>query len=294
MLKLASTIQQRREKTELVLANIYNLPPIPKAMTEAMELLENSSASISTLTSVISRDQGLVTKILTIANSPLYGLQRKVTSIDFAVMVLGFTELKNIISVLSMAESFKNKTDKYLDQKEFWLHSYLTGSAAKRLSEDLDFPNSGEAFVAGFLHDMGITVMHKYFHTHFIEIHKLVSESNVGFLEAEYEVLGMNHQEIGHFLAEKWNFPEILCDVILTHHNPNTSSLNKVLSSIVHLADYMTQKLKIGNSYWDEKLELNLSEVEFLRFRDPEELDRFIKGYEELFAYQAKAVRFLN
>jgi len=90
----------------------YAVPPkLFEAMTEAMELLDNSSASISTLTSVISRDQGLVTKILTIANSPLYGLQRKVTSIDFAVMVLGFTELKNIISVLSMAESFKNKTD---------------------------------------------------------------------------------------------------------------------------------------------------------------------------------------
>ena len=294
MLKLASTIQQRREKTELVLANIYNLPPIPKAMTEAMQLLDNSSASISTLTSVISRDQGLVTKILTIANSPLYGLQRKVTSIDFAVMVLGFTELKNIISVLSMAESFKNKTDKYLDQKEFWLHSYLTGCAAKRLAEDLDFPNSGEAFVAGFLHDMGITVIHKFFHTHFIEIHKLVSENNVSFLEAEYEVLGMNHQEIGNFLAEKWNLPEILCDVILTHHSPKSSSLNKVLASIVHLADYMTQKLQIGNSYWDAKLELEIVDAEFLRFRDQEEIDRFIKSYEELFAYQAKAVRFLN
>jgi HD-like signal output (HDOD) protein len=294
MLKLASKIQQKREKTELVLTNIYNLPPIPKAMTEAMELLDNSSASISALAGVISRDLGLVTKILTIANSPLYGLQRKVTSIDFAVMVLGFTELKNIISVLSMAESFKNKTDKYLNQKEFWLHSYLTGSAAKRLSEDLDFPNSGEAFVAGFLHDMGITVIHKYFHTHFIEIHKLVSEKNISFIEAEDEVLGMNHQEIGNFLAEKWNFPEILCDAILTHHNPNRSTLNKVLSSIVHLADYMTQKLQIGNSYWDSKIEVNLESAEFLRFRDPEELDRFIKSYEELFAFQAKVVRFLN
>lgn len=294
MLKLASTIQQRREKTELVLANIYNLSPIPKAMTEAMELLNNPAASVSVVTSVISKDQGLVTKILTIANSPLYGLQRKVTSIDFAIMVLGFTELKNIISVLSMAESFKNKTDKYLDQKEFWLHSYLTGSAAKRLSEDLDFPNSGEAFVAGFLHDMGITVIHKYFHPHFIEIHKMVAENNIGFIEAEYETLGMNHQEIGNFLAEKWNFPEILCDVILNHHNPDSSSLNKVLASIVHLADYMTQKLQIGNSYWDANLELNLAEAEFLRFRDPEELDRFIRNYEELFSYQAKAARFLN
>jgi HD-like signal output (HDOD) protein len=263
-------------------------------MSEAITLLDNPATSVVSLTGVISKDQGLVTKILAIANSPLFGLQRKVTSIDFAIMVLGFTELKNIISVLSMAESFKNKTDKYLDQKEFWLHSYLTGSAAKRLAEDLDFPNSGEAFVAGFLHDMGISVMHKFFHSHFIEINKLAIETQRGFLDAEYEILGMNHQHIGNFLADKWNFPEILCDAILNHHNPPGSDTINVLTSIIHLADYMTQKLQIGNSYWDADLELNLSEVESLRFRDPDELEQFIKGYEELFNYQAKAVRFLS
>ena len=294
MLELAEEQQQKRDKTELVLSNIYNLPVMPKPLEDALEMLDNTAVNIPSISGIISKDQGLVTKILTIANSPLYGLQRKVTSIDFAIMVLGFNELRNIILVLSLVESFKNKTDKYLDQKEFWLHSYLTGCAAKRISEDLDFPNEGEAFVAGFLHDMGISVIHKYFHSKFIEIYDTAAEKKTGFEEAEFEALGRNHQMIGSYLAERWNFPEILCEAILNHHSPEASTMNKALSSIVHLADYMTKKLQIGSSYWDKDIELNVAEMEILRFRTEEEVINFIQGYEDMFIHQAKSVRYIS
>lgn len=291
---LASIPKQKRDNTELILSNIYNLPVMPKALEEALALMESSGASVPSLSRIISKDQGLVAKILTIANSPLYGLQRKVTSIDFAVMVLGFSELKNILLVLSLVESFKNRSDKYLDQKEFWLHSYLTGCASKRIAEDLDFPNEGEAFVAGFLHDLGISIIHKYFHSKFINIYDLVTNNNLNYNEAELEVLGMNHQQICSRLVEKWSFPEILCEAILNHHNPSDSLLNKVLPTIIHLADFMTNKLKLGNSNWDNNLELNYLEMETLRFRNEEEVNHFIQSYEEMFVYQAKSVRYLN
>ena len=216
-------LQQRKEKTELVLKNIYNLPPLPKVLSEALKLLENKKTSNSELGSLISKDQGVVSKILTIANSPMYGLQRRVTSLDFALLILGFSELKSIISVLSLTEAFKNKTDKYLDQKTFWLHSFLVGSASKRLAEDIGFYNSGEAFIGGFLHDMGISVMHRYLHSSFIQIHDLITVERLSLKEAELEILGMDHQEIGNFLLERWNFPIELCNAILSHHNPSTA-----------------------------------------------------------------------
>ncbi|MHB1687337.1 MAG: HDOD domain-containing protein [Ignavibacteriaceae bacterium] len=286
--------QKKREKTELVLRNIYNLPPIPNAIKEALEILDKPVLNSHSLSNIISKDQGLVTKILTIANSPLYGLQRKVTTVDFAILVLGYSELRNIISVLSIVEAFKNKTDNYLNQKEFWLHSFLTGSAAKRLAEDFDFPNSGEAFIAGFLHDLGFSIIHRFFHADFIEIYKLVTEKEISYQKAELEILGMTHQQIGNYLAEKWNFPETLCEVILFHHNPEESKQDKILASIVHLADFMTEKLVIGNSYWDKNLQLSDSEIGFLRFREQEQIDKFIESYRELFVEQADAVRYLN
>ncbi|HUX60651.1 MAG TPA: HDOD domain-containing protein [Ignavibacteriaceae bacterium] len=294
MMTFTMTVQKKKEKTELVLRNIYNLPPIPDAIKQSLEMLDRPELNSHSLSNIISKDQGLVTKILTIANSPLYGLQRKVTTVEFAILVLGYSELRNIISVLSIVEAFKNKTDAFLNQKEFWLHSFLTGSASKRLAEDFDFPNSGEAFIAGFLHDFGFSIIHRFFHADFIEIYKLVNEKGVSYNDAELEVLGMTHQQIGNYLADKWNFPETLCEAILFHHNPEESKQNKILASIVHLADYMTEKLDIGNSYWDKNLVLSDSELGVLRFREHEQVDKFIESYRELFSEQVDTVRFVN
>jgi HD-like signal output (HDOD) protein len=284
--------QHKKEKTLLVLKNIYNLPPVPRIMSEALKLLDNKKTSNSELSALISKDQGVVTKILTIANSPMYGLQRRVTSIDFALLILGFSELKNIISVLSLTEAFKNKTDKYLDQKSFWLHSFLVGSAAKRLAEDIGFYNSGEAFIGGFLHDMGISIIHRYLHSNFIQIHDLMVNEGLPLKEAELEVLGMDHQEIGNYLLEKWNFPVELCTAILHHHHPSVAGQeDKLIASLIHFADFMTQELKMGDFYWDEKLELDKEALSIMQFNSDDDINKFIEGYQELFNSQIESVR---
>jgi HD-like signal output (HDOD) protein len=172
-------ILEKRERTEKVLTSVVNLPVIPKVMFETIKLLDNKYTTAGELNKVISKDQALLTKILTIANSPLYGLQRKVTTIEYAILVLGYRELKNIISALSVAEAFRNKTDKYLNSKEFMLHSYLTGTACKKLASDIGFNNSGEAFIAGFLHDIGISIIHRYLHSSFINVTELVESKGM-------------------------------------------------------------------------------------------------------------------
>lgn len=294
MVTLATDLQKRMEKTKMVLNNINNLPTTPRILQEALDLLNNPMSNNHNLAKSISKDQGLVAKILMIANSPLLGLQRKVTTIEYAILVLGYNEIKNIVSVLSVIESFKNKTDKYLSQKEFWVHSFLTGATSRRLAEDFDFPNEGEAFIAGFLHDLGISVMHKFFHSNFIEILNQVKEQNVTYQEAEINILGMTHQQIGNYLIQRWNFPDQLCDAILNHHNPENSVNSKPLSSLVHLADYMTQKLQIGNTYWDENIQLNVEELELLRIRNMEEADNFILKYEDLLKNQYESIRYFS
>ncbi|MBU1101664.1 MAG: HDOD domain-containing protein [Bacteroidetes bacterium] len=290
----APEIAAKREKTELVLKNIYNLPSTPAILTDVMNLLNDKSVNTSKVTQVISKDQSLVTKILTIANSPLYGLQRKVTNLDFAILLLGFSELRNIVSTISVMESVKNKTDKFLDQKEFWLHSYLTGTASKRLADDLGYDNPGEAFVSGFLHDLGITVMHRFLHSNYVAIHEKATNGEALFLEAEIEVLGLGHMDIGQFLLEKWNFPVTLCESIANHHNPSNAKNSEFLSAIIHLADYMTQKLQIGAAFWDVGMEFSEESMKVLRFSNEAELNGFIEGYREIFTEQLESARYFS
>jgi len=272
-------IQQRRERNKNILSHVYNLPSIPVIMLEVNKLLDNPMTSAAELGRVISKDQGLVTKILTVANSPLYGLPRRVSTIDFAIIILGFDHIKNIVLALSMIEAFKNKSDKYLDRRKYWAHSIMVASTAKRICDDLGYHFTGEAFTSGLLHDLGIPVIHKYFNAEFIRICDLVETKNYRFHDAETEILGLTHEDIGYYLAQRWNLPLTLADAILTHEHPEQSSQNKILSSVIHLADYMTSRLGVGEFNWDKNYQLEANTIKTLNLGDDQYLEKFIQSY---------------
>lgn len=285
------SISEQRTKTEAALSNIKNLPLIPKVMFEVTKLLRDASVTTYSLASLIAKDQGLTAKILSVANSPLYGLQRKVTSLEFAIIVLGYKEISNIVTAVSLADAVRITSDKDFDQVDFWIHSMVVGTASKGIAQNLGFLDLGsDSFVAGVLHDFGIQVLHRFLHPQFVTIIDKV-DSSIGFLEAEDSILGLTHQEIGKFLAEKWNLPGLLCDILQYHHTPNKSHDNKIISSIVHLADYMTQKLQVGCFYWDNGMQLDKEIINILHFNSEEDLEKFINDYKDLFIQTANSIR---
>lgn len=282
--------QSKRQKTEFILNSVYNLPANSLIMKEVSQMLDSPSINSKTLGGMIGKDQAIATKILSIANSPMYGLSRKVSTIDFAVLIIGLREVKNIVFAISIMEAFKNKTDQYLDQKQYWFHSVITANASKKIAEDIGYEKSGEAFVAGLLHDLGVPVMHKYFHSSFVKIYGETAEQQTGALESETEQLGMTHMDIGRSLCEKWNLPLLHCDVIGNHHRPGLAREDKTLASIVHLADYMTQVFNIGGCNMDRNIKMDDSVIDILNFKDQQSLTDFIENYRDLYGQDIKAV----
>jgi HD-like signal output (HDOD) protein len=144
-----------------ILSSVKNLPAIPTVMIEVSKLLDNTSTSANELGKLVAKDQGLVAKILSVANSPLYGLPRKVSTIDFAIIILGFEHLKDIVMALTVLESLKGPESPRWDRKAYWIHSLMVASASKRIADDIGYQKSGEAFTAGLLHDLGIAVIQR-------------------------------------------------------------------------------------------------------------------------------------
>jgi len=268
------------------LQNIRNLPSMPLVMVEVSKLLTNPMTSATDLGKLIGKDQGLVAKILTVANSPLYGLPRRVSTVEFAIVILGFDQIKNIVIALSMIEAFQSTSDEFWNRDEYWRHSLLTATASKKIADELGYPRSGEAFTAGLLHDLGISVMQRYLNNEFKIISSMVSETGISYLAAEEETFGLTHQDVGRFLTDKWNLPQTLGDAILYHHQPSNSEQNRVLSSIVHLADFMTQVLQTGTFRWDENYKFDENVLQILNLGDASSLQKFIESYEELFVKQ--------
>lgn len=279
-------IESKKKVYRNYLQNIRNLPSMPLVMVEVSKMLTNPMTSAGDLGRLIGKDQGLVAKILTVANSPLFGLPRRVSTVEFAIVILGFDQIKNIVIALSMIEAFQSSSDEYWNRDAYWRHSLITATAAKKIADELGYPRSGEAFTAGLLHDLGISVMQRYLNNEFKIISNLVSETGISHLAAEEEVLGLTHQDVGRFLADKWNLPQTLGDAILNHHFPSNSEQNRVLSSIVHLADFMTQVLQAGDFKWDDNYKFDENVLHILNIGDASSLQKFIQSYEEVFKKQ--------
>lgn len=283
-------LKYRRKPIKEYLQNIRNLPSVPSVIYEVSKLLDNPMTSAADLAVLISKDQAMVARILTVANSPFYGLPRRVSTVEFAIVILGFESIKNIVIALSMLEAMKGKSERNWNRKRYWLHSISTAGAAKRISEDLGYTKSGEAFTAGLLHDLGISIIQRYFNREFHQIHELVKKKDMHFLDAEQEILGLTHQEIGFYLADRWNLPLHLNEAILYHHYPSRLSGNKVLISIVHLADYMINKFLVGGLDWDKDFILDESIIDALNLGDINYLNQFTESYRELFSKQIKSI----
>ncbi len=280
------------EKNKRLLSSIRNLPAVPFIMVELSKMLDNPRTGASELGKLISKDQAMVAKILSVANSPLYGLPRRVSTIEFAIVILGFDHIKNIVIALSMMEAFKSKEDKNWNRRAYWLHSLIIASAAKRIADDLGYRKSGEAFTCGLLHDLGISVIQRYFYESFKEIINLVNEQQIRYINAEKKILGITHQEIGYFLIEKWNLPISLGDAILFHHNPSEAENEREMAAIIHLADYMSYRFSVGDLKWDENYELDLGIIDILNLGDQSYLESFIQSYEQLYRIQIDSIKF--
>lgn len=263
------------------LQTITNLPAIPKVLQEISNLFNSPDLSGKKVTATIEKDPTLTLKVLSVANSSLYGLRRNVTSIGSAVLILGMQEIKSIMTSIRMASSVKMKSDKFFNPDKFMNHSTVVGMLTQRMSKDLGFNFEGDGFVAGMIHDMGILIIHEFFSKQFNDIINYSTQNNIPFLEAEYRVLGMSHQEIGEFLSEKWSLPSVFSDALQFHHQPAKSKENNYLTAILHIADYAASKFESNGILWDEKYSLDLSVIDLLNFLSIEGVDEFIEAYKE-------------
>lgn len=272
--------QDIKEKIRKRLSGIGNLPSIPHIITEVSQLLDCDKTSAADLCRVISKDQAIATKILAVANSPLYGLPRRVATIDFAIVIIGFEHIKNILLALSLVEAFNIRSTKDWNHNEYWLHSLVTATVAKKIADDLRYPKSGEVFTVGLLHDLGLVVLQKFMNYDFKKIIELVNKENISFYNAEKAVLGYTHEDIAEYLLERWNFPQYITEAVLYHHRPSLSEKNPVLASLIHMVDYMTQKLEVGKFNWDDSYEFDSDIIDILGFGNEDYLNQFILSYE--------------
>ena len=226
-----------------VVKNLDDLPSLPAVVMELLNSIDQEEVDIAVLAKKVSHDQALTAKTLRLANSSLFGLQVKVTTIQQAITFLGFQSTRNLITAAAVTGCFADKLCPGFDHKLFWRHSIATAACAKVLARHMRF-NQDYAFTAGLLHDIGRLVLVSSFPELYQQVLEYQREHDCYALEAERAILGIDHVEAGLALAEHWNFSDTMRLAIGGHHEPEKPGAG-FLAAIVHVANAVVHALDL-------------------------------------------------
>lgn len=237
-----------REEIAEVLRGVKDLPTLPDVAIRLLEMSENPDVSTQELGRVIERDPVIATKLLRLINSSYYGIGREVTSVQQALLLLGLSNLRNLVLSSSIMNLFDHQGFVgSFSRQEFWRHSVATAVVAHTIARRQRKMDPEIAFTAGLIHDVGKVVIDRYFHEQFVKIIEALDKYNVTMSAAETAVLGADHAEVGYFIADRWRLPDVLKLAVSFHHEPRLAGEFSYVAALVSLADGVARKLKLGS-----------------------------------------------
>ena len=227
--------------------SIEGLPSFPATHAEILKLANSEDASSDDIAEKLQLDSGLLATIFKLVNSSGYGFRKSVDSLKLAVTLLGLEEIANLVMAAQVFDKLGNYEDgSGLDANEFWRHSIGVAFAARAISKKLQ-TEAESAFLAGMLHDVGKIVLDRFFVDYYKEVLNIVSDGKTLIVDAEKDVLGVTHADIGAVLAAEWKFANTYLNTIQYHHTPGQASRYKRLVCLIHIADGITRELGFGS-----------------------------------------------
>lgn len=201
-----------------IVAWVGDLPPMPHVASRAISMVENPDTTAPELTELLSSDTALAARVLKIANSAMFSRQREITTLNQAIMIIGFKALKGIIVAATLRQINKNfgKLEKLI-----WENSVGTAIAATMACKKLRKRFVEEAFLLGLLHSLGqiVLLFQKETASDYKNVMNLVRDSHLDYATAEQQTFGFAHPLIGALVAKKWNFSSESCQVILHYRD---------------------------------------------------------------------------
>lgn len=217
------------------------LPTLPGVIKKLNSLSENDKASVQEMAKIVSSDQVLSARILRLANSPSYGFYR-VSTISNAMILLGV----NVVKSLALSSSILEIMEK--NSVGLWEHSLAVGVAANLIARKLNLPECEEISTAALLHDIGKVIISLKCSDSEVLIRRAIRDRQIYMIEAEQEILGTDHAEVGGWLAKSWFLPDKLSEPIAFHHDVLLSENHRIKTAVLHIADVLIKASGFGDS----------------------------------------------
>ncbi|HNW93771.1 MAG TPA: HDOD domain-containing protein [bacterium] len=237
------------QEIERILAKVETVPTLPHLVSKLVQVVTSDASSARDVAKIISLDQAFIARILRLVNSAFYGFPSKIATVTHASAILGFNVIRSLALSITVFDMFRGESYGF-DRAAFWKHAIGTGVVARALARKVHYREPEEIFIAGLMHDIGKVIEDKFVHDEFLLVLQTVAEKGCSMREAEDEVLGLDHARVGGKVAEKWNLPVMLREVVRYHHNPpadlNTLTEDGKVVGLVHMANIVSRVKQFG------------------------------------------------
>jgi len=218
-----------------IFERVLEMPSISKVVQELIDSFNNPKANVDDIARRIRMDQALSAKVLRLANSARYGAGRKISSIDSAVTMLGFSVVSTLVVASGVTGAFRKIP--HLDINAFWRETFLVANVSKSIAKHAGL--DGEtAFTCGLMHNVGLVLLYLADGDNMHRIETLVKEG-ANRVELERNQYGLDYAQVGEELAKRWNFPEQVVRAVGQHTSVGKTENADPYAMVIHLACYL-------------------------------------------------------
>ncbi|RCS59212.1 HDOD domain-containing protein [Parvibium lacunae] len=232
-----------------------NLPAFSSEFIKELQLLTSDELNTAELAKHIRLDPALTARILRVANSPFFGMQRHIESIEEAILIVGLRHTRGLVIAGTVMSALQPQPKTGLDPEQFWRNTLATTAGAQSIAHYVLANHShpqaisvDAAFVAGILHDIGKLMMAVTWESRYLQVSQLIHIEKLMAHEAEQRIFSYDHSKLGAAICERWWLPNAICHAIHYHHEAQRPTLNlglaeKNLAAVLCLADAISPLL---------------------------------------------------
>lgn len=281
-----------KEARNIVIDKVKSLPTLPDVIHKVLSLVQGEDATAKTLGDLISYDQAISARLLKVANSAYYGFVREIATVQHAIVALGFREVRSLVLGITVFDAMKKSSrEASIIREDFWMHSVGCALAGQIICKKVEGVDADIAFTSSILHDIGKLVLDGFFTLEYGGVLEKVKKNGISMVEAESEIMGFTHADVGGWLCERWKFPLTLVSPVSFHHQLEKAEADFIkVTSVAHLADVLCKRAHIGSGGDDKIHPAHPLAMEHLELKE-EDLEPIA---EELLEEEEKVKAFLS
>jgi HD-like signal output (HDOD) protein len=231
---------------QMLVQGVLGLVSLPDICMKISEMVDDPKCSTSHIGKIIGKDAALTARLLKIVNSAFYRFPSKIETVSRAITIIGYRELRDLVFAATVSGIFERISNDLVNMDSFWRHGIYSGILSRLVASNCRVLHGERLFVAGLMHDIGQLIVSYKLPKLMRKVVDLSEQQNIPLYQAEQQILGFDHAEVGAELMKAWQLPQTHQYVTRYHHNPQAAQENILEVNIVYLANIIAQIAETG------------------------------------------------